>query len=173
MDLGTKIKRTRHMRGLSLKQLGLMVGLDEKNAGVRIAQYESNNRKPRPELLKKIAEALEIDYRYLKYSDDSIDSDNLMFKLFDIAENYHLYIRETPDEILPNEFYRSVEFMNEMVNQYLKEWKVRMHEYQHSVISEEEYHAWMMNFPKTFENCGKFKSSVNWRDNPQATDNQE
>lgn len=65
MAVGDRIKRVRQFRGLTQKELGKLVGFDEKTADIRIAQYESNTRKPKEELLIKIADALEINFRSL------------------------------------------------------------------------------------------------------------
>jgi len=61
MQIGQRIKQARKHRGLTQKDLGLMVGFDEKNADVRIAQYESEVRTPKPEMRDKIAKALDMD----------------------------------------------------------------------------------------------------------------
>ena len=42
MAVGDRIKRVRQFRGLTQKELGKLVGFDEKTADIRIAQYESN-----------------------------------------------------------------------------------------------------------------------------------
>ena len=41
MVLGERIKRIRTFRGLTQRELGLKLGYEERNADVRIAQYES------------------------------------------------------------------------------------------------------------------------------------
>ena len=57
MTIGEKIKRIRIFRGMTQKELGLAVGLTEN----RIAQYETNYRSPKKELLNQIAEALHVN----------------------------------------------------------------------------------------------------------------
>ena len=61
MTVGDKIKKIRTFRGMTQKELGLAVGFEEKGADNRIAQYETNYRVPKWELLDKIAEALRVD----------------------------------------------------------------------------------------------------------------
>ena len=61
MTVGDKIKKIRTFRGMTQKELGLAVGFEEKGADNRIAQYETNYRVPKRELLDKIAEALRVD----------------------------------------------------------------------------------------------------------------
>ena len=60
MAVGDRIKRVRNFRGMTMKELGMAVGFDEKSADVRIAQYENNSRKPKEELMRKIAAALDV-----------------------------------------------------------------------------------------------------------------
>lgn len=61
MTVGDKIRKIRTFRGMTQKELGLAVGFEEKGADNRIAQYETNYRVPKRELLDKIAEALRVD----------------------------------------------------------------------------------------------------------------
>ena len=46
---------------MTQRELGVAVGFDEKGADNRIAQYETNYRVPKNDLLKKMAEALHVD----------------------------------------------------------------------------------------------------------------
>ena len=57
MTVGEKIKRIRIFREMTQRELGLAVGLTEN----RIAQYETNYRTPKKELLNQIAEALHVN----------------------------------------------------------------------------------------------------------------
>ncbi len=61
MTDGDKIKKIRTFPGKTQKELGVATGFDEKGAGNRIAQYETNYRVPKKELLDKIAEVLRVD----------------------------------------------------------------------------------------------------------------
>ena len=54
MAVGDRIKRARNLRGMTQKELGIAIGFEEKSADIRIAQYESNTRTPKEELLRKI-----------------------------------------------------------------------------------------------------------------------
>ena len=47
MILGERIKRIRTFRGLTQRELGLKLGYEERNADVRVAQYESGYRVPK------------------------------------------------------------------------------------------------------------------------------
>ena len=62
MVLGERIKRIRTFRGLTQRELGLKLGYEERNADVRIAQYESSYRVPKKDTLMEIAKILNINY---------------------------------------------------------------------------------------------------------------
>lgn len=47
MILGERIKRIRTFRRLTQRELGLKLGYEERNADVRVAQYESGYRVPK------------------------------------------------------------------------------------------------------------------------------
>ena len=61
MTVGDKIKKIRTFRGMTQKELGVAIGLEEKGADNRVAQYETNYRVPKKDLLNKIAEVLRVD----------------------------------------------------------------------------------------------------------------
>ena len=59
MTIGDKISHIRIFRGLIQKELGMKIEFDEKSADNRIAQYETNYRVPKKDMLVQIAEVLE------------------------------------------------------------------------------------------------------------------
>lgn len=65
MTLGERIKIIRNFRQLTLEELGIKVGFEGKAANVRISQYESDSKKPRQEMILKLAEALDCNYKAL------------------------------------------------------------------------------------------------------------
>lgn len=166
MTTGTKIRRARLQRGLTQKQFGILLGFEEKSADVRVAQYENDTRNPKNDLLNKMAEVLDINVKSLKVDQDSVYGEDLMFALFDIEDNFHIRIRETPDESLPDEAYRGIEFTNEFINSCMKEWKVRMEQYWAGEITEKEYLEWKLNWPDTIDDCGKHAPKKKWKSTP-------
>ena len=48
MAIGERIRFFRNKRGITQKYLGQMVGFPESSADVRMAQYETGSRTPRP-----------------------------------------------------------------------------------------------------------------------------
>ena len=62
MILGERIKRIRTFRRLTQRELGLKLGYEERNADVRVAQYESGYRVPKKDTLMEIARILNVNY---------------------------------------------------------------------------------------------------------------
>ena len=56
ITFGEKLRYLRRKNNLTQKELGMAVGFPENTADVRIAQYETNARMPREELLKKFSD---------------------------------------------------------------------------------------------------------------------
>ena len=82
MAVGERIKRARNFRGMTQKELGVAIGFEEKSADIRIAQYESNTRTPKEELLRKIATVLDVNYRSL-YEPTLYAAEDIMYTLFE------------------------------------------------------------------------------------------
>ena len=81
MNTGKKIKLIRTFRGLTQKELGEACGIHE----VAIRKYELGKNIPKPEQLRKIAEALNVNVNSLVEFDIQADGDVLPL-LFAIDE---------------------------------------------------------------------------------------
>ena len=92
--IGKRIRTIRIAKGLSQGMLGALVGLNAD----RIQKYENGARKPKPEMLKKIADALEVSP--LAIDDPTTASDiNAMYMLFDLEAEYGLNVEKHGDSI--------------------------------------------------------------------------
>lgn len=60
--LGERMKRIHTFWGLTQRELGLKLGYEERNADVRIAQYESSYRVPKNNTLMEMAKKLNVNY---------------------------------------------------------------------------------------------------------------
>lgn len=127
MAVGDRIKRARNLRGMTQKELGIAIGFEEKSADIRIAQYESNTRTPKEELLRKIAEVLDVNYRSL-YEPTLYAAEDVMYTLFELDEHYpgtRLYeVTDTTDPNFP-EKHMAVSFRYRLLDDFLKEWQLR------------------------------------------------
>lgn len=78
--VGEAIKDIRKTRGITQKQLGIMVGFPESTADIRIAQYESGSRQPKQELLSKICSALNCTISVVQYAEYTLNPNNNCFQ---------------------------------------------------------------------------------------------
>jgi transcriptional regulator with XRE-family HTH domain len=167
MAIGERIKRIRNLRNLTQKELGLAIGFDENTADVRIAQYESNTRKPKEDMLRKIAKVLDVNYRSL-YEPTNYAAEDVMYTLFELDEQYnHLQIHDVTDNSDPYipEAHKAVSFNAHILDDFLVEWQERKKDLADGVISKAEYMEWKLNWPQT---AGE-NPSKQWRKPPETT----
>ena len=141
------------------------VGFDEKSADIRIAQYESNTRTPKEELLRKIAEVLDVNYRSL-YEPTLYAAEDIMYTLFELDEHYpgtRIYeVTDTTDPDFP-EKHMAVSFRYRLLDEFLQEWQLRKKQLSSGEITKEEYQEWKLNWPQTADDCGKHEPHKKWR----------
>lgn len=159
MTVGEKIKCIRIFRGMTQKELGLAVGLTEN----RIAQYETNYRTPKKELLNQIAEALHVNSLnfYVEVSGSAEDIMQTFFWMDELNPNTVNLFQMTENPELSTEVeYKNSDswttsapvgiFLNyNLVNQFLTEWLTRKTELKNGQITKKEYFEWKLNFPYT------------------------
>lgn len=143
MAVGDRIKRVRVLRNLTQKELGLAVGFEENTADVRIAQYETGTRTPKEDVLRKIAEVLDVNYRSL-YEPTLYAAEDVMYTLFELDEHYPLSIHDFDGK-------KCVAFNNKLLDDFLTEWQTRKKDLADGTISKAEYMEWKLNWPQTAE----------------------
>ena len=92
MTVGENIRRIRQERGLTLKQLGEMVGVSE----AYIRAYESGRRNPKLKSLEALAQALAVNVEVLTNSD--FDGIKAMHRLFQVFRQYDGHLFEYRDQ---------------------------------------------------------------------------
>ena len=146
MILGERIKRIRTFRGLTQRELGLKLGYEERNADVRVAQYESGSRTPKTDLTNKLAEVFGVSASALTIPD--IDSYNgLMHTLFVMEDLYGLRIDKLDGELcirLDKGMGTNYISMFEMFSA----WQEKAEKLKNGEITKEEYDYWRYNYPK-------------------------
>lgn len=164
MALGDRIKRIRNMRGMTQKELGLSIGFDDKTADVRVAQYESGTRTPKEDILIRIAESLDVNYRAL-YEPTLYAAEDIMYTLFELDEHYPIRLHEVTDTSDPYypETHIAVDFHSNPLDSLCKEWLQRKKDLADGVISKAEYMEWKVNWPQTADDCGQHEPSKKWR----------
>ena len=163
MAVGDRIKRIRNLRGLTQKELGLAIGFDENTADVRVAQYESGTRTPKEDVLKKISEILDVNYRSL-YEPTLYAAEDIMYTLFELDEHYPMFVYDTEGDLDGiNRNYKGICFNSLILNSLLKEWQQRKKDLADGLISKAEYMEWKVNWPQTCDDGGKFEPKKQWR----------
>ena len=147
--IGQRIKEIRLTRGLSQAQLGEMVGLN----GARIQNYESGFRRPKEDVLIKIADALKVQVMAL--SDADIYSYlGVVFALFEMEKLYDLDIQCVDGKIL----FKFGDGTSGTLNNCLCEWEKEKRLFEESICKtdsetekkqiREKYMNWKWNFPQ-------------------------
>lgn len=85
MDLGEKIRSARQKSGLTQSALAARIGLSPQ----RISQYESNYRRPRPDMLARIAQEIGVPISYFREDEYLSSADAYVF-----LQNARKYIEE-------------------------------------------------------------------------------
>ena len=143
----------------------------------RIAQYETNYRTPKKELLNQIAKALHVNSLnfYVEVSGSAEDIMQTFFWMDGLNPNTVNLFQMTKNPELDTEVqYKDSDnwtahtpvgiFLNyNLVNQFLEEWLTRKTELKNGQITKQEYFEWKLNFPYTCDGNGKFTPSVQWR----------
>lgn len=119
-----------------------------------------------------MAEVLDVNYRSL-YEPALYAIEDIMYTLFELDEHYTTIVHDVPDEEYPESNHLAVQFKSNLLDSFLKEWQQRKKDLADGVISKAEYTEWKLNWPATADDCGKHKPTKEWRDNPQATCDEE
>ncbi len=146
MAIGERIHFFCTLRGMTQKYLGMAVGFLEKNADVRLAQYETGVRKPKAELTAILAQVLEISPQALYVQ--NIDSyTGLMHTLFTLEDIYGLTISKYGGEVCLKVNKDKGKDAAELLKM-LCAWKEQADKLNAKEISKEDYDNWRYNYPK-------------------------
>lgn len=166
MTLGERIKRVRTFRGLTQRELGLKLGYEERNADVRIAQYESGYRVPKNDNLMEMAKILNINYIHFVGVTPGCAEDIILTFLWldeDNRHTFHLFqLVRNPGKCNTSDD-KSVRYYDNddwpahppvgmwidygLVNEFMREWYLRKEQLKNGEISEDEYFEWKINWP--------------------------
>lgn len=98
MSIGERIRFIRNLRDMTKKFLELQVGFSERTADIRMAQYESDSRTPKADLLEQLADVLEVSTEALNVP--NINSyTGLMHTLFALEDLYSFKIDRLDSEL--------------------------------------------------------------------------
>lgn len=130
--IGKRIRYIRKMRNMTMKYLGIVVGLPENSADIRISQYESGTRTPKDDLLFKIANELGVSPDTLSVPDlDTVSG--VMHTLFILEDLYSF--RFTLENCT-----------SDKLKMAINEWRRKYESYSKGKISKEQYDGWRYNY---------------------------
>ena len=182
MTIGDKIKKIRTFRNMTQAELGAALGWGDKGAN-RLAQYETNYRVPRKDLVTEMAKILDVNPLTL-HEPTTMNASELMEILFWMDEFNPGMINLFQLETYPGEKSNSSDdtairyhdsdswpahppvgmwFNYGVLNDFLKEWTLRKEELKSGEITRDEYFEWKINWPQTCDDCGKREPSKQWR----------
>ena len=146
MAIGKRIKFFRNRKGMTQKQLGEILGFLGKTSDVRMAQYESEARVPKIDLVKEMAHLFDVSTHAINVPD--IDSYiGLMHTFFALEDMYGLKIKEVDGEpclYLDKSDYSTFSSMYNMFHA----WQQQSARYESGEISKEEYDEWRYKYPE-------------------------
>lgn len=146
MAIGERIRFIRNLRGMTQKYLGIMAGLPEKTADIRMAQYEAGTRTPKEDLTQSLANALGVSPLALNTPD--IDSYlGMMHTLFTLEDRYGLTIETRDGEVLFHFDPRKGQDAAR-ISEMVYAWAPVMEKYRIGEITKEEYDNWRYNYPR-------------------------
>ena len=145
MAIGQRIKYFRNRIGMTQKQLGEQLGFKGKTSDVRMAQYESEARVPKIDLVKQMSQIFDVNTHALTVPD--IDTHiGLMHTLFALEDMYGIKIGEIDGELclrLDRE-HREYQHLFEPFHA----WQQMAAKLESGEISQEEYDNWRYNYPE-------------------------
>ena len=145
MATGERIRFFRNLRGMTQKYLGLLLGFSEKTADIRVAQYETDVRKPKEDLIRTLAYAFDIAPEALTVP--NIDSHiGMLHTFFAIEDRYGIEAREVNGEI--HLCFNKNNPASKYFYKFVASWAIEAEKYRNGEITKEEYDKWRYNFPK-------------------------
>ena len=145
MAIGERIRFICNLRGMTQKWLGQAVGFPQKTADIRMAQYESGSRTPKEDLVKALANVLEVSPLALSIPD--IDSDlGFIHTLFAVEDIHGVRAEKQGDEV-HIVFDGSKRTMDESVFKMLSAWADQSEKLRKGEISKDQYDRWRYTFP--------------------------
>ena len=148
--IGSKIKKIRTLRKMTMKDLGLAVGFPKSSADVRIAQYESDARAIKPALLERIAFALNVNMDFLGAPEPLMPTTFMQILLNTDESNSVRFHEEEYTDLLGYKCIR-LSMSHPLLNPAFMEWNKIKKALDRGEITLEQYHEWRMNWPSKAE----------------------
>lgn len=146
--IGNRIRTVRTEAGMSLSEFGEEVGLNAD----RMQKYENGQRKPKADMLKKIADVLAVSEKALQ-EPELFTHLGVMYALFEMERLHDLRIQREGNRITLCFGDGKSGYINDFLDEWEKEQQYILTEIDGSSSEEakkaimKEYHGWEWNFP--------------------------
>ncbi len=145
MAFGKRIKFFRNRKGMKQKELGELLGFLGKTSDVRVAQYETEARTPKADLVKEMAQIFGVSPRAINVP--NIDSYlGFMHTLFALEDMYGIKIGEIDGELCLRLDREHKEYQH--LFEPFHAWQQMTAKLEAGEISQEEYDNWRYNYPE-------------------------
>lgn len=145
MAFGKRIKFFRNRKGMKQKELGELLGFLGKTSDVRVAQYETEARTPKADLVKEMAQIFDVSPRAINVP--NLDSYlGLMHTLFALEDMYGIKIGEIDGELCLRLDREHREYQHLFTPFHA--WQQMATKLEAGEISQEEYDNWRYNYPE-------------------------
>jgi transcriptional regulator with XRE-family HTH domain len=146
MAISERIRFFRNLRGLTQKQLGMMLGFPERSADVRMAQYETGARTPKTDVTNNLSSVFGVSPLALTVPD--IDTNyGLMHTLFALEDIYGLEIDEIDGEACIRFDHDRSEAHRDILERCAA-WLREAERFRSGEITKEEYDHWRYTYPE-------------------------
>ena len=158
MAFGKRIKFFRNRKGMKQKELGELLGFLGKTSDVRVAQYETEARTPKADLVKEMAQIFGVSTRAINVP--NIDSYLcLMHTLFALEDMYGLKVQNVDGQ--PHLYLdSSISAPGSSADEMLRAWMEQADKLENGEISKEKYDEWRYKYPEldTYQKRAKVPS---------------
>ena len=148
MSFGQRLKRIRNHRDLTMKQLGTKINIPERQADVRISQYESNHKTPRKDIIEKLANILDVN-EFALDTPDLTTNYGAIFTMFEYYYTYGLHPVKIDGKIYL-ELDKNI--ADSSFIKHLNEWYDTYESFQSGDITKEQFIDWMLKYPEYSKN---------------------
>lgn len=148
MSFGQRLKRIRNHRDLTMKQLGTKINIPERQADVRISQYESDHKTPRKDIIEKLANILDVN-EFALDTPDLTTNYGAIFTMFEYYYTYGLHPVKIDGKIYL-ELDKNI--ADSCFIKDLNEWYDTYESFQSGDITKEQFIDWMLKYPEYSKN---------------------
>ena len=143
MTLGERLKYFRKYNKMTQKEVGKKLGYNDRTAGIRVFQYETGRRIPKPSTLQRYADIFGVSIQALEATD--VDNElSVIHTLFALEES-----RGMDFECAENEVFLHLDKgknNNSVLFEHLSIWQEVKNKYEKGEITKEEYEKWRNSY---------------------------